>query len=394
MSASRALAFVVQRYGADVTGGSETLARAVARRLAEDFDVTVFTTCARDYVTWRNELPEGLSREDGVDVVRYAVHEERDLAAFNRFSDALYGRPHTVEDEMEWLRRQGPYAPELVLALQERRQEFRATFFFTYLYYTTCLGLKAAPERSILVPTAHDEPPLALSIYRAVFELPRAFAFLTVPEAELVRSRFDLGQRPFEVAGMGVDLPAAPDVEGFRQRHGLRAQPYLLYAGRIDAGKGCEEMVAHYEAYRAQHVSPLPLLLIGQLNMSEPRVKGVRYLGYLPEDEKRAAVAGAGVVICPSPYESLSIVMLEAMASGVPALVNGRSAVLRDHCVRSNGGLYYESGDEFVAVLELLHRDRALREAMSEAGRKYVRENYRWEAVMEKYRRLIRVVSE
>jgi glycosyltransferase involved in cell wall biosynthesis len=192
---------------------------------------------------------------------------------------------------------------------------------------------------------------------------------------------------------MGVDLPAAPDVEGFRERHGVRTQPYLLYAGRIDAGKGCAEMVAHYEAYRAQNASPLPLLLIGQLNMPEPQVKGVRYLGYLPEEEKRAAVAGASVVVCPSPYESLSIVMLEAMAAGVPALVNGRSEVMRDHCVRSNGGLYYEDGDEFTAVIELLHRDRALRDALSEAGRKYVRDNYRWEAVMEKYRRLIRAVS-
>lgn len=392
-SPARALAFVVQRYGAGVTGGSETLARAVAERLAREFDVTVFTTCARDYVTWRNELPEGRSVEGGVEVLRFAVHEERDLAAFNRFSDTLYGRPHTVEDEMLWLRRQGPYAPGLVLALQERSHEFRATLFFTYLYYTTCLGLKAAPEHSILVPTAHDEPPLAFAIYREVFRLPRAFAFLTVPEAELVRSRFDLGPRPCEVAGMGVDLPAAPDVEGFRQSHDLGAQPYLLYAGRIDAGKGCAEMIEFYEGYRAQAGSPLPLLLIGQLNMPEPRVEGVRYLGYLPEEEKKAAVAGASVVICPSPYESLSIVMLEAMAAGVPALVNGRSEVLRDHCVRSNGGLYYEDGDEFAAVIELLGHDRRLREALATAGRRYVAESYRWEAVLEKYRRLIRAVS-
>jgi glycosyltransferase involved in cell wall biosynthesis len=283
--------------------------------------------------------------------------------------------------------------PELVLALQERQAEFGATFFFTYLYYPTCVGLQAAPARSILVPTTHDEPPLAFSIYRAVFGLPRAFAFLTVPEAELVRSRFDLGDRPFEVAGMGVDLPAAPDVEGFRERHGLRTQPYLLYAGRIDAGKGCAEMIEHYQAYREQNGSPLPLLLIGQLSMPLPPLKGLRYLGYLPDDEKRAAVSGASIVICPSPYESLSIVMLEAMAAGVPALVNGRSEVLRDHCVRSNGGLYYESGEEFTAVIELLMRDRGLRQALSEAGQRYVRENYRWEAVMEKYRRLIRQVS-
>ncbi|HET8643929.1 MAG TPA: glycosyltransferase family 4 protein [Vicinamibacteria bacterium] len=390
---SRALAFVVQRYGKEVTGGSETLARSLAQRLAPEFDVTVFTTCARDYVTWRNELPPGPSDEEGVQVLRFPVQEERDLAAFNRYSDELYARPHTVEEEMEWLRRQGPYAPELVLELQRRHAGFRAVLFFTYLYYPTCLGLKAAPARSILVPTAHDEPPLGLSIYREVFRLPRAFAFLTVPEAELVRARFDLGDRPCQVAGMGVDLPAAPDVEAFRRDHGLRSQPYLLYAGRIDSGKGCQEMVDNYQLYRDQASGPLPLLLIGQLNMEVPEVKGVEYLGYLPEVEKRAAIAGARAVICPSPYESLSIVLLEAMAAGVPALVNGRSEVLRDHCVRSNGGLYYESAEEFAAVLELLQRDRGLREALSEAGRRYVRENYRWEAVLEKYRRLIRAVS-
>jgi glycosyltransferase involved in cell wall biosynthesis len=393
-TASRELAFVVQRYGPEVTGGSETLARAVAERLAGEFAVTVYTTCAVDYVTWRNELPEGPQVLNGVSVLRFPVDEERDLAAFNRFADTLYGRPHTVDDEMVWLRRQGPYTPQLVLALQECQARYRAIVYFTYLYYPTCVGLKAASERSILVPTAHDEPPLALQIYREVFRLPRAFAFLTVPEAVLVRTRFELGERPWDVAGMGVDLPAAPDVQGFRERHGLRTQPYLLYAGRIDAGKGCAEMIEHYQAYRDSIVSPLPLLLMGQLNMPLPQVKGVQYLGYLPEEEKEAAVAGASVVVCPSPYESLSIVMLEALAAGVPALVNGRSEVMRDHCVRSNGALYYENAEEFAAVVDLLQRDRTLRAALSDAGRRYVAENYRWEAVLDKYRRLIRAVGE
>ena len=127
--------------------------------------------------------------------------------------------------------------------------------------------------------------------------------------------------------------------------------------------------------------------------MELPAVPGLRYLGFLSDEDKEAAMAGAHVVVCSSPYESLSIVMLEAMAAGVPALVNGRSEVLRDHCVRSNGGLYYESADEFAAVISLLQSDRSLREALSEAGQRYVRENYRWEAVLERYRKLIRAVS-
>ena len=90
MSARPEVAFVVQRYGEGVTGGSESLARAVAERLAGDYRITVFTSCARDYVTWRNELPAGLERLAGVDVRRFPSASERDLAAFNAFAEPLH----------------------------------------------------------------------------------------------------------------------------------------------------------------------------------------------------------------------------------------------------------------------------------------------------------------
>jgi glycosyltransferase involved in cell wall biosynthesis len=386
------LAFVVQRYGAGITGGSETLARALAERL-DDHEVTVFTTCARDYVTWANELPPGQEVQQGVRVQRFPVEEERDLEAFNRFSDTLYDRPHGDEDEARWLRRQGPYAPALVAALRERQEEFAAVVFFTYLYYPTCAGLEAAAARSILVPTAHDEPPLRLRLYQRVFALPRAFAFLARPEEALVRTRFPLGGRPTRLAGMGVEVPPAPDVAGFRRRHGLDRQGrYLLYAGRIDAGKGCQEMIAHYARYGRETGDATPLLLIGTLAMPEPEVPGVRYLGYLDETEKAAAVAGAAVVLCPSPYESFSISLLEGFASGVPGLASARSEVLKDHCRRAGGGLYYADGDEFVECLALLLADEDLRAALGEGGRRYVQSEYRWEVVLSRYRELIALV--
>jgi glycosyltransferase involved in cell wall biosynthesis len=385
------LAFVVQRYGSDVTGGSESLARALAERL-DDYEISVFTTCARDYVTWRNELPPGEELLHGVRVLRFPIEEERDLSAFNRFSDTLYDRDHTDADEALWLRRQGPYAPALVEALRSRQGEFAAVVFFTYLYYPTCAGLEAVDGPTLLVPTAHDEPPLRLRLYQRVFARPRAFAFLTRPEEALVRSRFPLGDRPARLAGMGVEVPASPDVAGFRQRQGVEG-PYLLYAGRIDAGKGCVEMVAHYERYRREAKEPAPLLLIGKLAMPEPRVPGVRYLGFLDEPEKAAAVAGSSVTVCPSPYESLSITLLEGFACGVPGLVNARSDVLKDHCRRAGGGLYYADGDEFAECLELMLRDEGLRRALGEGGRHYVGQEYRWDVVLSRYRDLIESVA-
>jgi glycosyltransferase involved in cell wall biosynthesis len=181
-------------------------------------------------------------------------------------------------------------------------------------------------------------------------------------------------------------------VEGFRIRHDVRG-PYLLYAGRIDAGKGCAELLDFYGRYRRDCRGAAGLLLIGRLAMPEPRVPGVRYLGYLPEAEKHAALAGASAVVCPSPYESLSIALLEALAHGAPALASARSPVLKDHCVRSQAGLYYAGADEFAEAADLLVREAGLRLAMGERGRAYVVQNYRWDVVLAKYRQAIAAVT-
>jgi glycosyltransferase involved in cell wall biosynthesis len=387
-----AVAFVVQRYGPEIAGGSESLARALAERLGE-LEITVFTTCARDYVTWRNELPAGSRQENGVEVRRFPVEEERDLASFNELSDAIYGRPHTAEDEEHWLRRQGPHVPALVAALAAEAERFAAVVFFTYLYYPTVAGLRVAGKRSLLVPTAHDEPALRLAVFEEVFRRPAAFAFLTAAEQEVVRARFDLRGRPALVAGIGLDPPAVPDVAGFRARHRVTGR-YVLYAGRIDAGKGCAQMLDFHASARRGRADGPDLLLAGRLAMDEPRRPGVRYLGYLAEEEKQAALAGAEAVICPSPFESLSIVLLEGFAHGVPGLVNARSTVLKDHCVHANAGLFYEDADEFAAALWRLHDDEALRLALGANGRRYAAEGFGWEAVLARYRSLIRAAAE
>jgi glycosyltransferase involved in cell wall biosynthesis len=386
----RRIGLVVQRYGASITGGSESLARAVAERLAADHDVTVLTTCAADYVTWRNELPAGESLESGVRVRRFPVAEERDLAAFNAFAEPLYVRARSREEELEFLRRQGPVAPGLLDAL--RSASFDAVFFFTYLYWPTWHGLLAAPQRAILVPTTHDEPPLRFSIYDELFVAARAFGFLTGPERELVERRFGTAGRPWQEAGIGIEVPASPDVEGFRIRRDVHG-PYVLYAGRIDAGKGCDRMLQWHERYRTSRPGGAPLLLLGKLSMPEPRQPGVRYLGFLDEDEKHAALAGASAVICPSPYESLSIVLLEAFAHGVPVLSSQLSPVLVDHCRRSNAGLWYADADEFVEALDVLVGDDALRRALGANGRRYVAERYAWPAVMARWNALVEAVA-
>jgi glycosyltransferase involved in cell wall biosynthesis len=245
----------------------------------------------------------------------------------------------------------------------------------------------------VLVPTTHDEPPLGFSIFREVFERPRAFAFLTPAEQELVRRRFEVAGRPAAVAGMGIEPGAPGDQAAFRARHGLSG-PYVLYAGRIDAGKGCAALLAHHERYRRAKEGAADLVLIGRLAMPEPRSDGVRWLGFLPEEEKATAMAGALAVVCPSPYESLSIVLLEALALGTPGLVNAGSPVLKEHCLRSNAGLFYEDADEYAESLDLLVSQPPLRAALGANGRLYVDAEYRWDVVLDRWRGLLAAVGE
>jgi glycosyltransferase involved in cell wall biosynthesis len=405
------IAFIVQRYGAEILGGSEYHCRLIAERLAQRHDVDVLTTCARDYITWDNDYPEGSDRIRGVTVKRFKNARTRDINAFNQYSDWIFHHPHTRDDEMAWLEQQGPWCPALIEHLQKHHRQYDALIFFTYLYAPTVLGLEIDPARSILVPTAHDEPAIQLSIYREMFKQASAVAFNTEWERNFLKTTFEFRAVAEETVGCGVELlpeqvqPDEPDPEDdeemhkrlpahlrvrgaqFRRRHRLQGQ-FLLYGGRIDAGKGCEELIEYFTSYKEQG-GEAQLTLMGVKLMQLPEVPWVRFAGLLSERERLQALEAATVVVVPSPFESLSLLALEAMAVGTPVLCNARAEVLVEHCVKSNAGLFYSDREEFVECTKLLLADDRLRERMSRNGREYVKRNYRWDVIMAKYDRLI-----
>ena len=418
------IALIVQRYGVEIIGGSEYHSRLVAERLAARHEVEVLTTCARDYVTWENDYPEGPDRIRGVTVHRFANARKRDIASFNEYSDWIFANPHTPADEQAWLEQQGPWCPALIEHLERKHASYDALIFFTYLYAPTVLGLRVDPRRSILVPTAHDEPAIRLDLYREVFSAPSGIAYNTAVERAFLRSRFDVGATVAEIVGCGVDLPARfttattggdertslhadddaddGDPEGpgdasrspgiaFRRRHRLY-EPFVLYGGRIDPGKGCEELIAHFSAYAAER-GDATLALMGVKLMPIPEEPFIRFAGLLPETERLEALQAATVVVVPSPFESLSLLALEAFAVGTPVLANARSDVLTDHCQRSNAGLYYADRDEFVACLKLLIANPDLCSALGRNGQAYVGANYEWDVILNKYDRLITGVN-
>jgi glycosyltransferase involved in cell wall biosynthesis len=160
-----------------------------------------------------------------------------------------------------------------------------------------------------------------------------------------------------------------------------------LYGGRIDAGKGCEELIEYFSTY-VKDGGDASLVLMGVKLMPLPEEPFLHFAGRLPDNERLQALEAATVVVVPSPYESLSLLALEAFAVGTPILANARSEVLVDHCHKSNAGLYYADRDEFVEALRLLVADHRLRAVMGRNGRSYVRRNYRWDVIISKYERM------
>ena len=173
----------------------------------------------------------------------------------------------------------------------------------------------------------------------------------------------------------------------FRRRHRLYGS-FALYGGRIDPGKGCEELIEYFSTY-VHAGGDASLILMGVKLMQLPEERWIRFAGLLSERERLQALEAATIVVVPSPYESLSLLALEAFAVGTPVLANARSEVLADHCLRSNAGLFYADRDEFVEGLKLLLADHRLRSAMGRNGKDYVRRNYRWDVILSKYDRLL-----
>ncbi|MCW3043027.1 MAG: hypothetical protein JWL57_1185 [Actinobacteria bacterium] len=385
--------FVVQRYGALVPGGAELAAREFATRLAARGHATeVLTSCAVSYVDWANAYPPGTEELDGVLVHRLPVSEPRSDRIFGPMHARVpFGR-HRVPPFMQrdWMRVQGPNMPGLAPWLREHATSFDRIVFFTYLYYTASAGLPAAAGLvpTVLHPTAHDEPPLYLSLFDITYRLPKALAFLTEEEAELVANRFHV-RLPSTVTGLGVELDVAASADqtaAFRAGlPGLGARPYLVYVGRVDPGKGSVELFDFFSAYKRRNPSDLALVVVGDPVEPMPPHPDIFITGFVPEAMKRAAMVGSLALVQPSYFESFSLVLVEAWALAKPALVQGRCHVLDGHARRSGGGIPYRGFAEFEAALDLVRSDPGFAGAMGRAGRRYVERRYDWDRIIARY---------
>jgi glycosyltransferase involved in cell wall biosynthesis len=383
------IALINQRYGNEVNGGSEYYTQKLAEHLTPYYDVEVLTTTARDYDTWAPYYPDGDQFVNGIAVKRFHVEKQRPKIRFRVINKLLYFFPCLGEFlEPFWIRAQGPYCPALIRYIEAQKDAYDAFIFVTYLYYTTAVGLPVVKEKAIFVPTAHDEYCIYFGLYRQLFQKAKGIAYLTEEEQNFAQKLFKNETVPHRIAGSGIELPKHVDVDDFREKYNIDSD-YVVYVGRVEKGKNCDELFEYMTRFNKKADTPIRLVVVGKMMMEAPESEYIQCLGFVSEEEKYAAMAGAKLLIMPSEHESLSLVVLEAMAQGTPVMVNGRCDVLEGHCIKSGAGISYRDFDGFEAGIKKIFSDSYAYEKMKTAGIQYVKENYNWDNTVEKYRELI-----
>lgn len=417
-------AFITPRYGAEITGGAEHAARLIAEQVSARHDVDVLTTTTRDPFTWKNEYAEGSDRVRGVLVRRFSVNQLHDQIAFQQLSRRVFAGGQSRQDEVEWVRRFGPSSPGLIDFVKRQHRNYDALVFFSLRHATTVQGFAIAPERSIVFPYLQLHPAFRFGIWSELLSTARAVGYVSGAERKVARAYMRYAPVVEEVVGIGVEPPQQQSyprhqqdpadnpttdedtaVEAaevpleyltgrgipFRRRHRLYG-PFVMYGGRVEPDNGCEEMLEYFDTYSA-HNGATALVLMGVKMMKVPEAPYLRLAGVLPDRERMSAYEAADVTLAPASDDLLAQPVLESLAVGTPFLAAAMNDAAVEHACRSNAGLYYGSRDEFVETLRLLTANTRLREKMGQNGRQYIRQHYRWDAVLGRFERLVSKVK-
>ena len=411
------VAFVVQRCGIEVNGGAEVLCLSVAQHMAKYWHVEVLTTCALDYMGWDNHYKPGVEQVGAVAIRRFPVDKPRDMKSFEPKcvvldkmfqSDRPAFKAVPLEEQEAWMEAQGPVSSQLARHLREHKHEYDAFIFFTYLYATTYQLLPLVQEKAFLAPFAHDEWPIYMTMWDQFFARPKGILFHSIEEKAFLESRFSHLTLRGPIAGVAIEKPAGIDPQRFRKKYALDA-PFVVYVGRVDPLKGCHELIDYFIRLKKRKTESrmgrvlssvrracgsgsrqmcdmknLKLVMIGRSVADFPKHQDILELGFVDELTKWDALAACEALVMPSPYESLSMAILEAWLVQKPVLVNGNCSVLVGQCQRSQGGLSYKNFDSFQAGLQTILPEEVSKQ-MGLAGKSYTESTYSWPVFAQQY---------
>jgi len=382
----RSFAFVPPRYFPGIAGGAETLMANLALELSKRGDnITILTTCAKDNRTWENDLPEGESREEGLNVIRFKV-DSRNLDKWIPLQIRLSeGFPLSVEDQFTWMT-ESVNSKALYDYIYRNETKYDAFFFGPYLFGTTFWGSLIHPHKSFLIPCLHDEVYAYTDLVGSMFRQVRGALFNAEPEMQLARRLYG------NVKGFEVGMGFYPREEKSLKPYFEENFPYLIYVGRKETGKNVQVLIDYFIEYKNRNTqSNLKLVIVGGGSFSDlfrPEAllrDDIVDVPHVTEDEKVSLIKNSTALVQPSVNESFSIVLMEAWLQGVPVLVHGQCAVTHDHILKSSGGLFFSSSIDFSGVVDKLVKDEPLRKTMAKCGKEYTESYYNWQSVIKRF---------
>ncbi len=372
------LAFVLARYGPQVLGGAETLARAVIEQLVQrGHQVEVWTTCAQSLYTFANEHRAGVEQDNGVTVRRFTVQ------IGDQFD--LMSEPLSRENQYRWVDSL-PHSPQMYAHIAANGDSVDFLILMPYVMGTAFYGAAIHPHKSLVWPCLHDEVTAYLLPTRALLTNAAGLIFNTEAEREFMVSRLRITHPRTVVVGMGFDLLPG-DADAFRQQYPQIEHPFCAYVGRLEGGKNAGLLMRYFDEYRSRHNRQLSLVLIGDGPLAARNRPGVITLGFVDEATKRNALAAAAFLCQPSLNESFAIVLMEAWAQRKPVLIHEHCPVTIAHVRKSQGGLYFANYDDFEGAVEYLLTHCSQASEMGKNGHEYVHRNYNWQAILDRLER-------
>ncbi len=382
----RKLAIVIQRYGAEVCGGAEVHALCMAERLTKYFDVTVLTSKAIDNMTWKDEYKNDYEEINGVKVRRFSVDSPRDPNLYDIAYNNAKKSNSTISEQEKWMEENGPRVSGLIKYIEDNKDDYDLFYFVTYVFYPTYFGINAVGEKSIFNPCAHDEVTLYFDMFKNSFRNTKAIFYNSYEEKLLCERIFDLKGK-LDNDGRGGDAASIPDKYSeaeFREKYNIH-DDYIVYVGRSDFHKGIIELFDYFIKYKSAKGGNLKLVCMGKGDSPFPQREDIINLGFVSEEDKYSGIAGSKLLVLPSKYESLSIVVIEAMALSKPVIVNAECEATKAHCVKGNAGLYYRNYYEFEACMDYILNNEDVAKQMGINGKKYTDENYSWDAIVKSF---------
>ncbi|MBP0957364.1 MAG: glycosyltransferase family 4 protein [Oscillospiraceae bacterium] len=384
------IGFVIPWYSEKIPGGAEMELRGLTTHLHESgIEVEILTTCVKEFsADWNdNYFKEGEDTVHGFKIRRFKVRK-RDTAAFDAVNFKLINNQKITAEEEKIYIDEMVNSPDLCSYIAEHKDEYSVFVFIPYMFGTTVNGLKVCPEKSVLIPCFHDESYVYMDIFKEVFRNIAGIIYHANPEYDLANRIFDFSSVNQAVLGEGVYTDLVSDGEDFRRKFGINS-PFILYAGRKDSGKNVDTLVKYYAEYLKRRDTELKLILIGGGKIELPRELTdsgrIVDLGFVDIQDKYNAQAAAELLCQPSKHESFSLVIMESWLCGRPVLVSEDCNVTKNFVSESNGGLYFKDYFDFEGCVDYILKNKEIAAAMGENGRQYVKSNFAWDVIVEKY---------